>query len=113
MAILGLLLLIGVVGATGAVVWANQSAVDASAGITLNVLGEQVTPTVTQLFLAGAAIGALALLALYMTVGGTRRRMTRTAAKRRALRDRERELQAQLAEANAAAASRDEVASRS
>jgi hypothetical protein len=112
MAIIGLLLLIGVVGATVGVAWANQSAIDASAGVTLNVFGEQFTPTLGQLFLAAAAIGALILLALYMTVGGTRRRMSRTAARRREARERERDLQAQLAEANAAAATRDRGAHR-
>jgi len=100
MAILGLLLLIGVVGAAVAVAWANQSAIDASTA-TLNVFGEQVSLNVGQLFLAGAATGALAMLALWMTIGGTRRRMSRTALRNRELRDRELELQSRLADANA------------
>jgi hypothetical protein len=101
MAILGVLLLLGVVGAAVAVAWANQDTIAASAG-TLDVFGQQVNLTVVQLFLIGAAAGAVALLALYMTVGGTRRRMSRTAQRRRD----QRELQARLAEANAAAAMR-------
>lgn len=105
MAILGILLLLGVVGAAVAVAWANQDAITASAA-TLNVFGEQVSLNVGQLFLLGAAAGAVALLALYMTVGGTRRRMSRTSQRRRELRERERDLQAQLAEANATVASR-------
>ena len=112
MAILGLLLLIGVVGATVGVAWANQSVIDASSGVTLNVFGEQITPTIAQLFLVGAALGAITLLALYMTIGGTRRRMSRTATRRREMRERERDLQAQLAEANASATSRDRAAAR-
>jgi hypothetical protein len=105
MAILGVLLLLGVVGAAVAVAWSNQDAIMASAG-TLNFFGEPISLTVGQLFLLGAAAGAIALFALYMTVGGTRRRMSRTAQRRRELRERERELQARLAEANAAATSR-------
>jgi uncharacterized membrane protein YciS (DUF1049 family) len=106
MAILGLLLLIAVVGGTVGVAWANQDAINASSGVTLNVFGEQVSPTLGQLFLAAAVIGAVVMLALYMTVGGTRRRMNRTATRRREQYERERDLQAQLAEANAAAATR-------
>lgn len=105
MAILGVLLLLGVVGAAVAVAWANQSAIEASAG-TLNVFGEQVSLTTGQLFLLGAAAGAVALLALYMTVGGTRRRMAKTSQRRRDLREREHELQSRLAEAESTAASR-------
>jgi hypothetical protein len=105
MAILGVLLLLGVVGATAAVAWANQDAMTASAG-TLNVFGEQVSLNVGQMFLAGAVMGGLALLALSVTIGGTRRRMARTATRRRELRDRERELQARLAEANATTSAR-------
>jgi hypothetical protein len=101
MAILGVLLLLGVVGAAVAVAWANQDAIAASTG-TLTVFGEQVNLTVVQLFLVGAAAGAVAMLALYMTVGGTRRRMSRTAQRRRD----QRELESRLAEANATAASR-------
>lgn len=101
MAILGVLLLLGVVGAAVAVAWSNQDAIVASTG-TLNVFGEQVNLTVIQLFLIGAAAGAVALLALYMTVGGTRRSMSRSAQRRRD----QRELQARLAEANASAATR-------
>jgi hypothetical protein len=105
MAILGLLLLIAVVGGAVEIAWKNQDALDASAG-TLNVFGEQVTLNVVQLFLFGAAAGAVALLALFMTVGGTRRRMARSAARRREIAGRERELQAQVAEANASASER-------
>lgn len=114
MAILGLLLLIAVVGGAVEIAWKNQDALGASTS-TLNVFGEQVTLSTVQLFLFGAAAGAVALLALFMTVGGTRRRMTRSAARRREIASRERELQAQLAEANAVreerAAERSEVAS--
>jgi hypothetical protein len=105
MAFLGLLLLLGVVGAAVAVAWANQGAIEASAG-TLNMFGSQVSLTTGQLFLLGAAAGAVTLLALYMTVGGTRRRMARTSQRRRDLREREREMQARLAEADATVASR-------
>src|SRR5215217_5267585 len=106
MAVLGVLLLVGVVGAAIAVAWANQGAVEASAG-TLNVFGEQVSLTTGQLFLLGAAAGAVTLLALYMMVGGTRRRMARTSQRRRDLREQERELQARLAEAESTTSTRD------
>jgi hypothetical protein len=100
MAFLGVLLLLGVIGAAVAVAWTNQGAIEASAG-TLNMFGSQVSLTTGQLFLLGAAAGAVTLLALYMTVGGTRRRMARTSQRRRDLHERERELQARLAEADA------------
>jgi hypothetical protein len=111
MAILGILLLLGVVGAGVAIAWTNQDAITASAA-TLDVFGKQAELNVGQLFLLGAAAGAIALLALYMTVGGTRRRMSRSSQRRRELRDRERELQARLAEANAASASSERTAAR-
>ncbi len=111
MAILGILLLLGVVGAGVAIAWTNQDAITASAA-TLDVFGKQADLNVGQLFLLGAAAGALVVLALYMTVGGTRRRMSRSSQRRREMRERERELQAQLAEANAMNATRSAAGER-
>jgi hypothetical protein len=99
MVFLGILLLFGVLGLAFAAAWANQDAVQGSAG-TFDLLGRSVTFTHGGVFLIGAVAGALTLLAVYMIMGGTRRRMSRSAQPRRALRERERELQAREAEAS-------------
>ncbi|WP_157546669.1 hypothetical protein [Hamadaea tsunoensis] len=101
MAFVGVLLLLGTIGLVSAAAWANQGLIEGSVG-SVDLFGRHLNLTNGEVFLFGAAAGALVLLSLYMIMGGTRRRMARSAQTRRTMRERERDLSAREAELAAA-----------
>jgi hypothetical protein len=94
MILLGLLLTLGAVALSSAVIWANQDAFEKPAG-TFALLGYTADLTVTQVFLAGLIIGALGLLGVFMIMSGAGRRARRRAVTRRQLREQESQLRDQ------------------
>ncbi|HZM77225.1 MAG TPA: hypothetical protein VFC19_15945 [Candidatus Limnocylindrales bacterium] len=97
---MGLLLILGAIALSSAVIWANQDVFQQSAG-TFALLGYSADLTVTQIFLAGLVIGALGFMGIAMVMSGTGRRARRRAMTRRQLRDQESQLrdqESQLAE---------------
>jgi hypothetical protein len=92
MIILGLLLILGTAGLSLAVIWANDGAFSAPAGA-IELFGNHMNMTVGQIFLAGAAAGALALLGVVMVFSGLGRNARRGSAGRRQLRDHRQEMQ--------------------
>lgn len=103
MIILGLLLVLGAAGLSFAAIQANQGIFDGSAGV-IELMGRSTEVTIGEVFLVGAAAGALALLGLFMTFSGFARRARRRAAVRRQLRDQQHELRDLEREKEAAAA---------
>jgi hypothetical protein len=91
MIILGLLLLLAATGLSLAAIQANRSVFDDSAGV-IGLFGYSVEASVGQVFLVGAAAGALALLGLAMIIGGFGRGARRRIATRRELRRQEAEV---------------------
>ena len=85
MIVLGLLLLLAATGLSFAAIQANRGVFDDSAGV-VGLLGYSTQVTIGEVFLAGAAAGALALLGLVMMIGGLGRSARRRAAARRELR---------------------------
>lgn len=94
MILLGLLLMLGAVALSSAVIWANQDVFEKPAG-TFTLLGYSVDLSVTQVFLGGLVLGALALMGLVMIMSGTGRRARRRAVTRRQLREQETQLREQ------------------
>lgn len=94
MILLGLLLMLGAIALSSAVIWANQGVFEQSAG-TFTLLGYTVDMTVTQVFLAGLIIGALGFMGVVMTMSGAGRRARRRAVTRRQLREQESQLREQ------------------
>ena len=92
MIILGLLLLLGVAGASLAVIWANDGGFTAPAGA-IELFGNQLNATMGQVFVAGVAAGALALLGLLMVFNGMSRNARRRSAGRHKLNDHRQEMQ--------------------
>src|SRR5690349_6235315 len=86
--VLGLLLILGAIALSSALIWANQDVFEKSAG-TFTLLGYTADVTVTQVFLAGLIIGALGLMGIVMAMSGTGRRARRRAVTRRQLREQE------------------------
>lgn len=92
MIILGLLLILGTVGLSLAVIWANDGAFTAPAGV-IELFGNHMNTTVGQTFLAGVAASALTLLGLAMVLSGLGRNARRQSAGRRQVRDHRQEMQ--------------------
>jgi hypothetical protein len=92
MIILGLLLILGTAGLSLAVISANDGAFTSPAGV-IELFGNQMNMTVGQIFLAGAAVGALALLGLVMVFSGLGSNSRSRSAGRRQLRDHRQEMQ--------------------
>jgi hypothetical protein len=92
MIILGLLLILGAAGLSLAVIWANDGAFTAPAGV-IELFGNQMNVTAGQSFLAGTAAGSLTLLGLVMVVSGLGRGARRQSAGRRQVRDHRQEMQ--------------------
>jgi hypothetical protein len=92
MIILGLLLILGTAGLSLAVIWANDGAFTAPAGA-IELFGNQMNMTVGQIFLAGTAAGALALLGLVMLFNGIGRNARRRSTARHQLRNHRQEMQ--------------------
>ncbi|WP_144128288.1 hypothetical protein [Catellatospora sichuanensis] len=90
MILLGLLLVLGLAGLALVAFMDNDGLFTTSAG-TVELFGYQAALTVGEVFLIGAAAGALILVGLFMLFSGTGRRARRRLAARR-------ELQAQRAE---------------
>ncbi|MDI1466336.1 hypothetical protein QEZ54_35695 [Catellatospora sp. KI3] len=90
MILLGLLLVLGLGGLALAAFLNNDGLFTAPAG-TVELFGYHADPTVGQVFVVGAAAGALVLVGLMMMFGGAGRRARRRMAARR-------ELQSQRAE---------------
>ncbi|GIG00951.1 hypothetical protein [Catellatospora citrea] len=90
MILLGLLLVLGLAGLALVAFMDNDGLFTTSVG-TVELFGYQVALTVGEVFLIGAAAGALLLVGLFMLFGGAGRRARRRLAARR-------ELQAQRAE---------------
>ena len=91
MIILGFLLVIGAVGLALAVLWANDGVFAASAG-TIELFGYQTNTTVGQVFLAGAAAGAVTLLGVLMLFNGVGRSARRRSAARHEVRAHQEEV---------------------
>jgi hypothetical protein len=91
MTLLGLLVLIGVAGLTLAVIWANDGVFAAPAGA-IELFGNQMNPTVGQLFLGGAAAGALVLLGMFLIFRGLGRNARHRPGGRHQLNDPRHEL---------------------
>ncbi len=85
MIVLGLLLLLGAAGLSLAMIQANRSVFDDSAGV-VGMLGYSTQATIGEVFFAGAAAGALALLGLVLMVSGMGRNTRKRVAARRELR---------------------------
>jgi hypothetical protein len=85
MILLGLLLVLGLAGLILVTFMDNDGLFAAPAGA-VELFGYQAEPTVGQVFLVGAAAGALALVGLAMLFSGTGRRARRGIATRRELR---------------------------
>ncbi len=98
MVILGLLLVLGVVGVAGYAIWNNQGAFEASAG-TVEVFGYSVQLGNGDVFLIGAAAGAVLLFGLSLLFKGMGRRARYRASTRRELRDLRRQNAAAQAQA--------------
>lgn len=94
MILLGLLLMLGAIALSSAVIWVNQDAFEKPAG-TFALLGYSVDLTVTQVYLAGLLIGALAFMGIVMMMSGAGRRARRRAITRRQLREQEDQLRQQ------------------
>lgn len=94
MILLGLLLMVGAIALTSAVIWANQDAFAQSAG-TFTLLGYTADVTVAQVYLAGLIIGALGFMGIVMTMSGAGRRARRRSVTRRQLREQENQLREQ------------------
>jgi hypothetical protein len=92
--LLGLLLILGTIALTSAVIWANQDVFGQSAG-TFTLMGYTADLTITQVFLAGLIIGALGFMGIVMTMSGAGRRARRRAVTRRQLREQESQLREQ------------------
>jgi hypothetical protein len=92
--LLGLLLILGAVALSSAVIWANPDVFAQSAG-TFTLLGYTVELTVTQVFMAGLIIGALGFMGIVMAMSGAGRRARRRAVTRRQLREQEAQLREQ------------------
>ncbi len=91
MIILGLLLILGTAGLSLAVVWANDGIVTAPAAA-VELFGNQMHVSVGQLFLVGAAAGALTLLGPVMIISGLGRNARRRSTARHQLRDHRQEM---------------------
>lgn len=111
MIILGLLLVLGVGGLSVAAILANRDAFDASAGA-VELFGYQANLTVGQVFLAGAAAGAVILLGLLMLFSGMGRSARRRSSSRRELRDLQRKHEGVSSELAAQRASEDNADER-
>ena len=92
MIILGLLLVLGTAGLSLAVFWANDGAFTAPASA-IELFGNQMNMTVGQIFLAGTAAGALAMLGLVMLFNGIGRNSHRRSTARHQLRNHRQEMQ--------------------
>jgi TRAP-type C4-dicarboxylate transport system permease large subunit len=92
--LLGLLLMLGAIALSSAVIWANQDVFEQPAG-TFTLLGYSADLSVTQVFLAGLVIGALAFMGIVMIMSGAGRRARRRAVTRRQLREQESQLRDQ------------------
>jgi hypothetical protein len=92
--LLGLLLMLGAIALSSAVVWTNQDVFEKPAG-TFTLLGYSMDLTVSQVYLAGLIIGALGFMGITMIMSGIGRRATRRAATRRQLREQEDQLREQ------------------
>lgn len=86
MVILGLLLVIGVVGVSWTAIASNQGSFDGQAG-TVELFGYTAQLTNGQVFLAGAAAGALLLMGLSLLLRGLARNANKRRATRRELRE--------------------------
>jgi hypothetical protein len=105
MIILGLLLLLAAAGLSFAAIQANRSVFEDSAGV-IGMFGYSVEATVGEVFLVGAAAGALALLGLSMIIGGFGRGARRRMATRRELRRQDAETREAQRQEEAEAAER-------
>lgn len=92
MIILGLLLILATVGLTLAVILINDSILTSPA-TAIELFGNQAHITVGQVFLAGAAAGALVMLGLVMFISGLGRNARRRSTARHQLRDHRQEMQ--------------------
>jgi len=92
--LLGLLLMLGAIALSSAVIWANQDVFEQPAG-TFTLMGYSTDLTVTQVFLAGLVLGGLAFMGIVMVMSGAGRRARRRAVTRRQLRDQESQLREQ------------------
>lgn len=92
MIFLGLLVLVGVAGLSLAVIWANDGVFTTQAGA-IEMFGNQMNPTVGQMFLGGAVAGALVLLGMLMVFSGLGRNARRRSAGRHKLDDHRQEMQ--------------------
>ncbi|WP_162908052.1 hypothetical protein [Allorhizocola rhizosphaerae] len=86
MVFLGLLLVLGVIGVAGYAIWNNQGAFEAGAG-TAEVFGYTVQLSNGDVFLVGAAAGAVLLFGLSLLFKGMGRRAKHRASTRRELRE--------------------------
>ena len=112
MILLGLLLMLGAIALSSAVIWANQDVFEQPAG-TFTLLGYSADLSVTQVFLAGLVLGALAFMGIVMTMSGAGRRARRRAVTRRQLRDQESQLRDQESQLAALQRERDKSDVRS
>lgn len=92
MIILGLLLILGTAGLSLAAIWSNDGMFTAPAGV-IDLFGNQLNMTVGQVFLAGIAAGALAIVGLLMVFSGIGRNARRRSTARHQLRDQRQEMQ--------------------
>jgi hypothetical protein len=81
-----------VAGVSLAVIWANDGAFTAPAGA-IELFGNQLNPTMGQTLLAGATVGALALLGILMVFSGMARTARRRSIGRHKLNDHRQEMQ--------------------
>jgi hypothetical protein len=98
MVFLGLLLVLGVIGVAGYAIWNNQGAFEAGAG-TAEVFGYTVQLSNGDVFLIGAAAGAVLLFGLSLLFRGMGRRAKHRASTRRELRELRRQQAAAQAQA--------------
>jgi hypothetical protein len=92
MIILGLLLVLGVGGLALAAIVSNNGVFAAPAG-TIELFGYHVDATVGQVFLTGAAAGAVVILGILMLLRGVGRSARRRSATRRELAAQRQEVQ--------------------
>ena len=94
MILLGFLLILASAGLSLALIRANDSIFNAPVPA-LDLFGDQIHATVGQVFLAGVAAGATALLGLVMVIMAISRNIDRRSTARHKLRNRRDEIQVQ------------------